>query len=42
VSDHGTCLTLQGRLLLALPVSGHLEFPGPGGRGTRRLPAELR
>jgi len=35
-SDQGTCLTLQGRLLVALPVSGHLEFPEPGVRGTRR------
>lgn len=32
-SDQGTCLTLQGRLLVALPVSGHLEFPEPGVRG---------
>jgi len=42
VSEHGSCLTLQGRLSLATPVSGHLEFTEPGGRETRRLPAELR
>lgn len=42
VSDHGSCLTVQGRLSLAAPVPGHLEFTEPGGRGTRRLPAELR
>ena len=42
VSDHGSCLTVQGRLSLAAPVPGHLEFTEPGGRETRRLPAELR
>jgi len=42
VSEHGSCLTVQGRLSLAAPVSGHLEFTEPAGRETRRLPAELR
>ena len=42
VSDHGSCLTVQGRLSLTAPVPGHLEFTEPGGRETRRLPAELR
>ena len=42
VSEHGSCLTLQGRLSLATPVSGVLEFTEPGGRGARQLPAELR
>ncbi len=42
VSDHGSCLTVQGPLPLTVPVPGQLEFAEPGGRGTRRLPAELR
>ena len=42
VSEHGSCLTLQGRLSLATPVSGVLEFTEPGGRGARQLSAELR
>lgn len=42
VSEHGSCLTLQGHLSLATPVPGILEFTEPGGRGARQLPAELR
>jgi len=42
VSEHGSCLTVQGPLPLTAPVLGQLEFTEPGGRGTRRLPAELR